>query len=202
MPNAADSMPPTGQTLQRAFDALVDTLNERKIRYAIIGGLAMIQHSRVRTTDDIDALLTIPQIAMAGFFEALQARGFAVELVKNIRELRDKGLTTIEFEDVVVDLMQPVLPAYAHVLDRAVDAKILGHDVRVSSAEGLIVMKLIASRPMDESDIQDLLSAYGSELDLPYVRAELDSIMEDGDPRRAKFEAWIRDGIGGTSPNS
>lgn len=193
MPNADDSLPPTGQTLQRAFDALVEVLHERKVRYAIIGGLAMIQHTRVRTTDDIDALLTIPQIAMAGFFEALRARGFKIELLQNIRELRDQGLTKIEFEDVIVDLMRPLLPAYSHVLDLAVESKILGHDVRVSSAEGLIVMKLIADRPMDETDIRDLLAAYGSELDLGYVRTELGSIMEQNDPRLAKLETWIRD---------
>ncbi len=198
MPNADDSLPPAGRTLQRAFDALVGVLHERKVRYAIIGGLAMIQHTRVRTTDDIDTLLALPQIAMAGFFEALQARGFQIEMVRNIRELRDEGLTKIEFDDVIVDLMRP-LPAYAHVLDLAVESKILGHEVRVSSAEGLIVMKLIADRPMDETDIRDLLVAYGNELDLGYVQTELHSIMEQNDPRLAKLEAWIADTHDGTS---
>jgi hypothetical protein len=78
VPNADDSLPPNGQTLLRAFESLISVLNERKVHYAIIGGLAMIQHSRVRTTDDIDALLTLPQIAMPGFFESLGARGFEV----------------------------------------------------------------------------------------------------------------------------
>lgn len=192
MPNTDDSLPQTGPTLQRAFDALVEVLKQHQVRYAIIGGLAMIQHTRVRTTDDIDALLNIPQTGMPAFFESLSERGFEVELVKNIKELRDQGLTTIQFEDIIVDLMRPALPAYAHVLDRAIDSQIRGHVVRISSAEGLIVMKLIASRPMDESDIQDLLAAYGDALDLQYVRAELDSVMEKDDPRRLKLESWIR----------
>ena len=66
MPNANDSLPPSGPKLLRAFESLVSILNERKIRYAIIGGLAMLQHARVRTTDDIDALITLPQISMPG----------------------------------------------------------------------------------------------------------------------------------------
>lgn len=192
MPNTDDSLPQTGPTLQRAFDALVEVLREHQVRYAIIGGLAMIQHTRVRTTDDIDALLNLPQIGMPAFFESLAKRGFDVEVVKNVKELRDQGLTTIQFDDIVVDLMRPALPVYAHVLDRAIDSQIRGHVVRISSAEGLIVMKLIASRPMDESDIQDLLAAYGAALDLNHVRAELDSVMEKDDPRRLKFESWIR----------
>jgi hypothetical protein len=196
VPNTDDSLPQTGPTLHRAFSALVDVLNRHKVRYAIIGGLAMIQHTRVRTTDDIDALLTLPQIAMPAFFESLGASGFDVELVRNIRELRDHGLTTIQFRGIVVDLMRPALPAYAHVLDRAIDAQILGHSVRVSAAEGLIVMKLIAGRPIDEADIYDLLSAYGGSLDLQYVRSELDSIMDADDPRRVKFESWVEKIIG------
>jgi hypothetical protein len=197
VPNTDDSLPQTGPILNRAFEALVDALNEHRVRYAIIGGLAMVQHTRLRTTDDIDALLTLPQISMPGFFESLRARGFDLDTMKNIRELRDDGLTTIQFENIVIDLMRPALPAYAHVLDRAVDSQILGKSVRISSAEGLIVMKLIALRPIDQSDIQDLLTAYDGTLDLKFVRAELDSIMEKDDPRRVKFEGWVKNGVEG-----
>jgi predicted nucleotidyltransferase len=170
----------------------VTIFRERNVRYAIIGGIATIQHTRVRTTDDIDALLTVPQIALPGLFEALRDRGFAIDLVKSIREFRDDHLTTIRFKDVIVDLMQPVLPVYAHVLDRAIHAQILGQAVQVSSAEGLIVMKLIAMRPQDETDIHDLLTAYAGKLDLEYVRSELDSFSGSDDPRRVKFEMWVR----------
>lgn len=191
MTSADDSLPPSGPVLRQAFEALVATFHERNVRYAIIGGIAIIQHTRVRTTDDIDALLTVPQLAMPGLFEALQAREFDLDVATCIREFRDDGLTTVRFRDVIVDLMRPMLPAYAHVLDRAVEAHILGHTVRVSSAEGLIVMKVIAGRPQDEIDVQDVLSAYGGKVDLDFVRAELDAVMQPDDPRRNKFESWV-----------
>ncbi len=192
MPNTGNSTPPTEPTLHRAFNALVEVLNEHQVSYAVIGGLAMIQHTRLRTTDDIDALLTLPQLRMSVFFESLRARGFNVELLKNIQEFRDHGLTTIQFENVIVDLLRPAVPAFAHVLDRAIDSHILGQRVRISSAEGLVVMKLIAFRPIDQADIQDLLAAYGNALELSFVFGELDSIMEKDDPRRLKFESWVR----------
>ena len=193
MPNADDSLPVTSPTLSRAFEALVLVFNARKINYAIIGGLAVIQHGRVRTTDDVDALLSVPQLAMPGLFEALAAKGFTIDLRKNILELRDTGLTSIQFENVIVDLMRPVVPAYAHILDHALQSQILGHSVRVSSAEGLIIMKLIAFRPQDQADIQDLMAAYSGQLDMDFVRTELDSILESDDPRWATLEQWIRD---------
>ena len=191
VPTADDFLPPGGQTLRQAFEALVITLNERGIRYAIIGGLAIIQHTRVRTTDDIDVLLTLQQAAIPGLFEALGKRGFSIDLQKNIREFCEGGLTTIEYAEVIVDLMQPVLPAYAHVLDRVICADILGHRVWISSAEGLVVMKLISMRPQDEADVQDLVAAYGASLDLDFIRAELETFAKPGDARRAKFETWV-----------
>ena len=191
MPNADDSLPPSGPTLQQAFDALVSTLNERGVRYAIVGGLAIIQHGRVRTTDDIDAILAIPQVAMPGLFEALRERGFTLDVMNSVRELRDHGLTTLQFHDVLIDLMRPVLPLYEHVLDRSIETIILGHRVRISSVESLIVMKLIALRPQDQADIQDLLTAYAGEVDLNYIRNELDAVMTPDDHRRMMFETWV-----------
>ena len=179
-------------TIRQAFETLVTTLNERGIRYAIIGGIAMIQHTRVRTTDDIDVLLSVSQIALPGLFEVLRDRGFTLDVVKCIRDFRDAGLTIIHGGDVVVDLMRPILPIYAHVLDRAITANVFGISVPVSSAEGLIVMKLVAMRPQDEADIRDLLSAYAGGLDLDFIRAELETFTNADDPRRAKFEAWTR----------
>lgn len=98
---------------------------------------------------------------------------------------------------MLVDLMRPLLPAYTHVLDRATSATVFGQHVRISSAEGLIVMKLIAMRSQDEADIQDLLAAYAGNLDLEYIRRELETFTESNDPRRAKFEAWLGQARGG-----
>jgi Nucleotidyl transferase of unknown function (DUF2204) len=191
--NADNSLPPSGSNLGQAFEALIKTFEECGIRYAIIGGIATIQHTRVRTTDDIDALLTVPQLAMAGFFEALLSRGFSLDVPGSIREFRDGGMTTIQFKDVLIDLMRPVLPVYSHVLDRSIVAQVLGQTVRVSSAEGLIVMKLIAMRPQDQADVRDLLAAYSGNLDLSFIRAELETFTDENDPRRAKLESWIKE---------
>ncbi|MGC1300905.1 MAG: hypothetical protein WA840_00895, partial [Caulobacteraceae bacterium] len=81
---------PSGQALQRAFSSLVAVLNARGVRYAIIGGIATIQHTRVRTTNDIDALVAIAQIAMPGLFEALRDNGFVVDLQRNMARLANQ----------------------------------------------------------------------------------------------------------------
>jgi hypothetical protein len=187
-----DTLPPDGLTIQRAFDALVATLEERQVRYAIIGGIATVQHSRLRTTDDIDVIVLVPQLSMPSLFDSLKARGFDLDVMQAVRELRDEGLTSIQHGSVFVDLMRPVLPAYAHVLDRAVVTQIFGRSVRISAPEGLIIMKVAAWRLQDQADVRDLLTSVGEKLDLPYVRAELNTIMPADDPRRVTFEEWVR----------
>jgi hypothetical protein len=183
----------TLRTCENGSRSLVQTLDACSVRYAIIGGIATIQHGRVRTTADIDVLLTVPQLVMPAFFTSLQNIGFVVDVNRNIVELRDDGLTTVRFGEILVDMMRPVLPAFSHVLDRAVPTEILGQIVRISDVEGLIVMKLIAFRPQDEADIRDLLAAYRGELDLAYVRSEFASVADANDSRWGKLEDWIRE---------
>lgn len=109
-----------------------------------------------------------------------------------MRELRDDGLTTLSFDGVPIDLLRPILPVYAHVLDHAVDSQIFGRTVPVSSAEGLILMKLLSLRPQDESDIRDLLAAYRDQLDLDFIRNELSAICDRDDPRWTTFEQLVQ----------
>jgi hypothetical protein len=47
-------------------------------------------------------------------------------------------------------------------------------------------------RPQDETDIRELLAAYPGKLDLDFVRRDMESFTDPRDPRREKFEAWVR----------
>jgi hypothetical protein len=55
------------------------------------------------------------------------------------------------------------------VLERRVAAGVEGRDVKLVSAEDLILFKLVAGRPRDLIDVQDVLFTQG-ELDEPYLR--------------------------------
>jgi len=178
--------------LQQAVEALVTTFQEQSIPYAIIGGIAMVQYARLRATDDVDALVTVPQISMPRLFETLKERGFDIDLLRNIKELRDEGMTSLRYHGVQIDLLRPMIPSYQHILDRAVDMPVFRVTARISRPEGLIVMKLIAMRPQDEADVHELLTA-DEQLDLEFVRKELDSVMEADDPRWVKFEGWVQE---------
>ena len=191
MSNAEESLPPGGASLQLALQALVKALETRSINYAIIGGIATIQHGRVRTTDDIDVLLNVSQIAMPALFEGLKLEGFVADERENTIQLRDDGMTSIQFRDVLVDILRPVLPVYTHVLDRAKTEQLAGQSVRISSVECLIVMKLLALRPQDIADIEELCIAHHGELDVAFIHEELATVTEPTDPRWQTLNALL-----------
>ena len=69
----------------------------------------------------------------------------------------------------------------------------LGQNVRLASAEGLILTKLIGFRPQDQADIQDLFDAYSTSLDLKFVRNELASVASVDDLRWGFLERCERE---------
>ncbi len=63
--------------------------------------------------------------------------------------------------------------------------------LRVIDAEGLILMKLIAFRPMDQEDIRGILVANTGQLDLDWVRTEAQQAGISHD-QIAAFEEFVR----------
>ena len=47
-----------------------------------------------------------------------------------------------------------------------------GHSIRVATAEGLILTKMVAFRPQDQMDIDSLLIANRDSIDVDMIRAE------------------------------
>lgn len=63
--------------------------------------------------------------------------------------------------------------------------------MRVASAEGLILLKLIASRSQDDADIASLLAANRGRLDLAWVETEWVKLFTIDDPRWQRYLAAV-----------
>ena len=109
---------------------LAEALEGRRIKYALIGGLAAGYRSRPRFTEDVDLLLQVPQLALPGLLDDLRNRGFAFVEAVAIREWTCENMMVMSFHGIRVDWLKPLLPAYQHVLDRARAEDWLGRPVR------------------------------------------------------------------------
>ena len=177
--------------LQGALQAVVEVLERHRIAYALTGGLALAQHGVIHATQDVDLLLSIPQVKLPGVLDDLQAAGFDFDQDHTIREWVQHHMTQLVWRGIRIDWLAPVLPALQDVLNGAVVRDVGGMRVRVVSAEGLILLKLIAFREQDKMDVQGVLTANAGKLKMGFVTNRLHRIFEPDDPRFA----WLEDAM-------
>jgi hypothetical protein len=179
--------------LDRAVEALSDAFAARSIRHALIGGLATAMRGRPRFTQDVDFLIDVPAIVLPALLDDVAARGFTLDQAVVIAEYVREHITAISFGAVRIDWLKPVLPFYSRALaDATPMAWSEGHTVRVATAEGLILTKMVAFRPQDQIDIETLLTANRDTIDVDLIRAEW-SPFADSEPERT---SWLEAVIG------
>jgi hypothetical protein len=171
--------------------ALADALNKYRLPYALIGGLAAGYRTHARFTRDVDFLLTVPQLTLPRLLEDLVPRGFTFDLLTAIREFTQDHMTVLSFHGIRIDWLKAVIPAYQHVLDRATEENWQGHPIRVASAEGLILLKLLAFRTQDQLDIENLVAAHRENLDQAWIENEWQAIAPLEDPRMRRLQELI-----------
>ena len=195
--SSSDSKSPLKLSLAERLTETVAQLGEifqrQKTSHALIGGIAASVRSRTRTTKDVDLLLGVPQLELPGLLQAMLDHGCQFDLVAAIREWNAGGMLALVWSNGVrVDLLKPVIPSFQHILNRASEERIGGQIIRVADAEGLLLLKLIAFRPIDQDDIHAILVTNSGKLDLDWVR---DEARQSGtSPERlAQFEAMVEE---------
>jgi hypothetical protein len=178
--------------LVQAVEALSEAFTARSIQHALIGGLATSMRSRPRLTQDVDFLLDVPQLALPALLDDLVERGFSLDPAVVIEQYVREHLTSFLFGNVRIDWVKPVLPFYARAL---ADAQPLvwteGHSVRVATAEGLILTKMVAFRPQDQMDIDTLLAANRDAINIDVIREEWSPFAASEPGRTAWLQAAI-----------
>jgi len=176
----------------RAVESLAEAFDTRRVRYALIGGLAFVLRGRPRFTRDVDFLLEVPQIVLPGLLDDLVERGFTLDPPVVIKQFVREHVASFPYGGVRIDWLKPVLPLYSRTL---ADASPLewtdGCTVRVATAEGLILTKMGACRPQEQIDIETLLTANRDKIDLALIRAEWSPFASTEPERTAWLEATI-----------
>jgi hypothetical protein len=156
----------------RSVEAVVRALNEAKVRYLIVGGVAVNVHGYVRLTMDLDLVIQLKPENIVAAWDAMERIGYRARIPVSGRDFADekkrelwrkeKGMLVLQFwsdehrrtqVDVFVrepfDFDREHATAPHHEITPGVIAKIVGWDT-------LMQMKKDAGRPKDLLDLEML----------------------------------------------
>jgi hypothetical protein len=153
------------------YENIFRRLHEKKIRYLVIGGIAVNIHGYPRATGDLDIMLSFGENNIREFIDLIKGLGFIPRIPVKLEELSDNKkieawkkeknmkvfsvynpLNELEHIDIMVEDYIDFEQAFKNRV--IVTAK--GIEISVISIDDLIELKKIAGRKRDEIDISAL----------------------------------------------
>jgi predicted nucleotidyltransferase len=153
------------------YKAIFKTLNELKVDYLVVGGLAVNFHGVPRMTYDIDLMILLQAENIRKLTAQLKAWGYKPKVpidpldladdTKRMSWIQSKGMKAFNFYseslpvgeiDLVIDSPVP----YVELKKRAVKIELEGVAIPVVSIPDLIELKKNAGREQDLADVESL----------------------------------------------
>jgi len=148
---------------------LFDLLNRSKVKYLVVGGVALVLHGVVRFTADIDIMLDLTKENLEKFFKVMKDLGFTPKLPVKMEALADAGLrkewakeknmvvfSLIKDDYKIIDVFTENPMDFNKAYSRK-QVKTAGNTaVDVVSFDDLIEIKKLSARDQDIMDIKML----------------------------------------------
>jgi predicted nucleotidyltransferase len=147
------------------FGRILDDLNEARVEYVLIGGIALIRHGVVRATRDVDAVFApteenVDRIrALIGTWGATRPDGSPVR----IDDLGPDRTIHLKTPNGDLDLLSEGVAGipYERLSARADVKRVDGVPAAICSLVDLVALKRAAGRERDIADLSDLEAAHG-----------------------------------------
>jgi hypothetical protein len=179
---------------ERALSDLSRALDEAQLPYMLIGGQANAIWGEPRATLDID--VTVWAEGRSDAVSQLVSR-FRVLVADPEAFVRDTRVLPLESEGGVrIDVIFGMLPFEEEAVRRAHTIRIADRDMRVCTAEDLILMKIMSERERDIADARGVALRRMNDLDLGYLEPrikELATLLERPEIQ-TRWEHWKRGG--------
>lgn len=165
--------------VEAAARDFIAIFNRMELPYAIMGGLAVRAFGVPRPTYDVDVTIAIADDKLPALYDAVEAAGYTVpeayrrgwvDRVAEMPVIKFRIYRGVVEESVDVDLFLVETAFQREMIQRRISAEIenLG-STWIVSPEDLVLLKLVAGRPRDLGDIDDVRFMHGA-LDETYLR--------------------------------
>lgn len=159
------------------LECIARALNEARVPYIVVGGLAVVAHGYGRTTQDLDLVIRLQPGAIRDAFAALAMLGYRpivpvtsegfADPATRARWVSEKGMTVLSFSSdqhphTAVDVFTSEPFDFQAEYDAAMIQDVApGIPVRIVRLPTLLRMKQAAGRPQDLADAAELRRLHG-----------------------------------------
>lgn len=163
-------------------------LERERVRYLVIGGLAVMAVGEPRTTADADVIAFLTASEAESLITKASHAGF--ELREDVERERLATTGTLRFRrgPFQIDLITASLPFEEVAFGRAHYHKLFGICLPFSSPEDLILFKVLAGRDKDVFDAIGVARRHRGRLDRTYLEQTLQPLCE----RAEDLAPWHR----------
>ncbi len=155
----------------REIVSILKTLSEARVRYVVVGGVAVVLHGHLRLTADLDLVVALERENVLAAIDSLTEIGFRPRAPVDPRQfadpavreqwVRDKGMVVFSLwssshpgTDIDLFVHEPF--PFDALRERAQLASLHGVSIPIASIPDLIAMKRLSRRPEDLADIAAL----------------------------------------------
>ena len=156
---------------QMFYEDVFRKLSDKKVKYVVVGGIAMVLHGVVRFTADLDLMVCLEEKNLLNFIFALDEIGYKPKLPVKSKDFADpvkRRLWKNEKNMQVFTFFHPKMPFrlidvfvdepidYDKVDEKKKVVNVQGIKIPLVSMEHLKELKTISARPQDIADIKAL----------------------------------------------
>ena len=164
--------------LESALLEIASILDDLRVPYMLIGGLAVSLWGEPRSTLDIDLSLWVEPAEFDSIVAAISARVRPLPQDALVFARETRVLPVVSSQGVRADLVFAALPQELEAIRRAQPMPVGSSMVNVASVEDLILMKLVSEREKDAEDARRLLLRFKGKIDRDYLEPRLTELAE------------------------
>jgi hypothetical protein len=164
--------------LEAGLIEVIDALDELKIPYMLIGGLAVAQWNVPRSTLDIDVSVWVEPDRWEAVVQALSVR-FAPKTADPLAFVRETHvLPAITSQGIPVDIVFAMWPMEREAIEHGVTQEFEGRQLRVTPLEYLLFLKFTSDREKDFDDAARLYRRHRGKFDEAWLRDRLTEVAD------------------------
>ena len=186
---------PASPSLGVVFRDVVGCLEQRRIPYLVIGGIAQAVIGEPRLTQDVDCIVFVPPADANTVLDAFQQAGFAVDTASAMAQIETTGTFAVTRDRWRVDCILASTDFEQSALQRRQRLRLYDVEANLPTPEDLVLLKLVPGRDKDLLDIKTILLRHHATLDVAYLTHWARRLADEAEDARMRrtLQQLLRD---------